>query len=67
MNAVNPGLTDSGWLDEAHRQRSQDRFLMGQFGQPDAARLVNFLASEQSGWITGQVIIHSEGGGIKEK
>ncbi|HEX8659212.1 MAG TPA: SDR family oxidoreductase [Hymenobacter sp.] len=67
INAVNPGLTDSGWLDEAHRQLFQDRFPMGRFGQPeDAARLIAFLVSEQAGWITGQVI-HSEGGFIREK
>jgi len=67
INAVNPGLTDSGWLDAAHRELFQDRFPMGRFGQPeDAARLINFLVSEQAGWITGQVI-HSEGGFIREK
>ena len=67
INAVNPGLTDSGWLQESHKQLFQDRFPMGRFGQPeDAARLVNFLVSEQASWITGQVI-HSEGGFIREK
>lgn len=67
LNAVNPGLTDSGWLDEADRQRFADRFPMGRFGQPeDAARLISFLVSEPAGWITGQVI-HSEGGFIREK
>jgi 3-oxoacyl-[acyl-carrier protein] reductase len=40
---------------------------MGRFGQPeDAARLIHFLASDEAGWITGQVI-HSEGGFIREK
>jgi 3-oxoacyl-[acyl-carrier protein] reductase len=35
---------------------------MGRVGRPeDAARLVRFLASEEAGWITGQVI-HSRGG-----
>ncbi len=35
---------------------------MGRVGQPeDAARLIAFLASEDAGWITGQVI-HSRGG-----
>lgn len=38
------------------------RFPMGRIGQPaDAARLIAFLASEESGWITGQ-IIRSRGG-----
>ncbi len=67
INAVNPGLTDSGWLDEANRQLFKDRFPMGRFGLPnDAAKLISFLASEQAAWITGQ-IIHSEGGFIREK
>lgn len=67
INAVNPGLTDSGWLDDANRQLFQDRFPMGRFGLPnDAAKLISFLASEQAAWITGQ-IIHSEGGFIREK
>lgn len=67
INAVNPGLTDSGWLDDTNRQLFQDRFPMGRFGLPnDAAKLVSFLASEQATWITGQ-IIHSEGGFIREK
>ncbi len=65
--AVNPGLTDSGWLDDANRQAFEDRFPMGRFGLPDdAAKLVSFLTSEQAAWITGQ-IIHSEGGFIREK
>jgi 3-oxoacyl-[acyl-carrier protein] reductase len=67
INAVNPGLTDSGWLDDTNRQLFQDRFPMGRFGLPnDAAKLISFLASEQAAWITGQ-IIHSEGGFIREK
>ncbi|MDQ3654598.1 MAG: SDR family oxidoreductase, partial [Chloroflexota bacterium] len=34
----------------------------GRIGQPeDAARLVGWLASDDAGWITGQVI-NSEGG-----
>ena len=67
INAVNPGLTDSGWLNDANRQLFQDRFPMGRFGLPnDAAKLISFLASEQAAWITGQ-IIHSEGGFIREK
>lgn len=67
INAVNPGLTDSGWMNDAHKQLFADRIPMGRFGEPeDAARLINFLASEQGQWITGQ-IIHSEGGFIREK
>jgi 3-oxoacyl-[acyl-carrier protein] reductase len=67
INAVNPGLTDSGWMDAATQACFLPRSPMGRFGQPeDAARLIAFLASEAAGWITGQVI-HSEGGFIREK
>jgi 3-oxoacyl-[acyl-carrier protein] reductase len=67
INAVNPGLTDSGWMDAATRASFLPRSPMGRFGQPeDAARLIAFLASESAGWITGQVI-HSEGGFVREK
>lgn len=67
INAVNPGLTDSGWMGEGEKDIFRDRFPMGRFGQPeDAAKMVAFLASEDAEWITGQVI-HSEGGFIREK
>lgn len=66
INAVNPGLTDTGWLDEKQRKIFTDRFPMGRLGQPtDVAKLISFLVSEKAEWITGQVI-HSEGGFIRE-
>jgi len=38
------------------------KFPMGRLGEPrDAAKLVVILASNESEWITGQ-IIHSDGG-----
>lgn len=67
INAVNPGLTDSGWLNDSLKELFIDRFPMGRIGQPDdAAKLIAFLASEKAQWITGQ-IINSEGGFIREK
>ena len=67
INAVNPGLTDSGWLNDAQQDFFKKRFPMGRIGQPeDAARLIAFLASEKAQWITGQ-IINSEGGFIREQ
>lgn len=65
INAVNPGPTDTGWIDESLRKDLVGRFPMKRIGSPrDAARLVGFLASEEAEWITGQ-IIHSEGGFIR--
>lgn len=66
INAVNPGLTDTGWMDEKQKEIFATRFPMGRFGQPeDSAKLIAFLASEDAEWITGQ-IIHSEGGFKRE-
>lgn len=71
INAVNPGLTDSGWLESGWLDKEQievfrKRFPKGRMGLPvDAAKLVGFLVHEDADWITGQ-IIHSEGGFIRE-
>jgi 3-oxoacyl-[acyl-carrier protein] reductase len=62
VNAIDPGPTDSGWMSEEVKNALLPRFPMGRIGLPeDAARLIAFLASEDSQWITGQ-IIHSRGG-----
>lgn len=62
VNAVNPGPTDTGWMDDDVKNLLLPRFPMGRIGEPDdAARLVAFLASPDARWITGQ-ILHSEGG-----
>lgn len=62
VNAIDPGPTDSGWMSEEVKTALLPRFPMGRIGLPeDAARLIAFLASEDSQWITGQ-IIHSRGG-----
>ncbi|MFD1019896.1 SDR family oxidoreductase [Thalassobacillus hwangdonensis] len=65
VNAINPGPTDTTWMDEEIRNYLRPKFGMGRIGEPeDAARLVGFLASEDARWITGQVI-HSEGGFLR--
>jgi 3-oxoacyl-[acyl-carrier protein] reductase len=65
VNAINPGPTDTGWMDEKSRREIMSKFPLGRIGQPeDAARLVAFLASDEAAWITGQ-IIHSEGGFLR--
>ena len=62
VNAVDPGPTDSGWMNDELKEFLLPRFPMGRIGEPrDAAKLIVFLASEESEWITGQ-IIHSDGG-----
>ncbi len=65
VNAINPGPTDTGWMDDDVKTFLLPRFPMGRIGEPgDAARLVAFLASPDARWITGQ-ILHSEGGFIR--
>lgn len=65
VNAVNPGPTDTNWMDDEIRNYVRPKFGLGRIGKPeDAANLIAFLASEEGGWITGQVI-HSEGGFLR--
>ncbi|MGA3599820.1 SDR family oxidoreductase [Lysinibacillus agricola] len=62
VNAVDPGPTNSGWMSSELKKVLLPKFPMGRFGEPsDAAKLIVFLASNESEWITGQ-IIHSDGG-----
>ena len=62
VNAVNPGPTDTGWMDQELKEELLNKFPKGRIGQPeDTAKLINFLASEEAEWITGE-IINSEGG-----
>jgi len=64
VNAVDPGPTDTGWIDaDPELKRALlDMAPFGRVGQPeDAAHLIAFLASDAGVWITGQ-ILHSRGG-----
>jgi 3-oxoacyl-[acyl-carrier protein] reductase len=60
VNAVDPGATDTGWMQDGLRAAIATRTYLGRIGLP-AANLVCFLASEQGEWITGQVV-RSRGG-----
>jgi 3-oxoacyl-[acyl-carrier protein] reductase len=62
VNAVDPGITDTGWISPELKTEWSAASPLGRVGVPeDAARLIRFLASEEAGWITGQVI-RSRGG-----
>jgi 3-oxoacyl-[acyl-carrier protein] reductase len=62
VSTVNPGPTDTGYADEAVRERVATRFPGGRWGAPDdVARLVAWLCTDEAAWVTGQVI-NSEGG-----
>ena len=65
VNTVNPGPTDTGWMDTNLQNKLRPMFSSGRIGVPqDAARLIAFLVSDDAEWITGQ-ILHSEGGFIR--
>lgn len=62
VNAVDPGATDTGWMSDDLYRQLKAAAPFGRVGLPsDAANLITFLASEQGGWITGQ-ILHARGG-----
>ena len=61
-NAVSPGPTDTGWIDDALGASLIARSPLGRLGTPaDAAALTAFLLGEEGGWINGQVLT-SDGG-----
>ena len=67
VNLVAPSLTDTPLAEnllstEEKQAASRQRHPIGRYGQPeDIARAAVFLLSENSDWITGQVI-HVDGG-----
>lgn len=64
VNCINPGATDTGYVQPGSDgyQMVASMFPGGRWGMPeDAAKLVQFLQSDYSSWITGQIIA-SEGG-----
>jgi 3-oxoacyl-[acyl-carrier protein] reductase len=61
-NAINPGPTDTGWMDDDLKARVIEATPLGRLGTPrDCANLVAFLCSPAGGWINGQ-LLHSDGG-----
>jgi 3-oxoacyl-[acyl-carrier protein] reductase len=62
VNAINPGPVDTGWPSPELRERLVPAFPAGRWGRPeDIAAVVAWLASDDSAWITGQVL-DAEGG-----
>lgn len=61
-NVVDPGPTDTGWIDPPLAERIAADTLLGRAGRPeDCAHLVRFLCSPDGGWVNGQ-LLHSDGG-----
>ncbi|MFI6934255.1 SDR family oxidoreductase [Streptomyces sp. NPDC050287] len=62
VNTVNPGPVDTGYLTGEGYDAVAAMFPGGRWGMPDdPARLIAWLATDEAGWVTGQVI-DSEGG-----
>jgi 3-oxoacyl-[acyl-carrier protein] reductase len=62
VNAINPGPVDTGWPSKELRERLRPAFPAGRWGEPeDIAKIVSWLVSTESAWLTGQVI-DAEGG-----
>ena len=65
VNAVAPGPTQTGWIDEELEKVVEPLIPMGKLIQPeDIAETILFLASEQARMLTGQVIKVSGGHAI---
>ncbi|MEV0173819.1 SDR family oxidoreductase [Streptomyces sp. NPDC050803] len=62
VNTVNPGPVDTDYLTGEAYDAVASMFPAGRWGMPDdPARLIAWLATDEAGWITGEVI-NSEGG-----
>ncbi len=62
VNVVSPGPTQTGWITPALEDALLPSIPMGRIGQPeDIASAIVFFASEQAGYITGQ-LLHVGGG-----
>jgi 3-oxoacyl-[acyl-carrier protein] reductase len=61
-NVINPGATDTGWMDEELKKEILSSNFSSRIGLPeDAANMVRFLCSKEGAWINGQ-ILYSDGG-----
>ena len=67
VNVIAPSLTNTPLADkflnnETKQEKSAERHPLKRFGQPeDLAQMASFLLSDQSSWMTGQ-ILHVDGG-----
>lgn len=62
VNTVAPGPVQTGWMTPELVEQVIPNIPLGRIGRPkDIADVVVFLASEQAGWLTGQVIKVSGG------
>ena len=61
-NVVNPGPTDTGWMNAQQIDAFSRQTPGGRVSLPeDCANLVRFLCSAEGGWISGQ-LLYGNGG-----
>jgi 3-oxoacyl-[acyl-carrier protein] reductase len=69
VNSLSPGFTitegvQSSGIEDAFTESTIPRTPLGRVGQPeDIAKVALFLASDDSGWITGETVL--AGGGVR--
>jgi 3-oxoacyl-[acyl-carrier protein] reductase len=70
VNAVNPGMVETegahaaGFIGSDFQKDAVGKTPLGRIGQPnDIAAVVTFLASDDSGWLTGEQLL--AGGGLR--
>lgn len=68
VNSLNPGMVETegvhtaGFIGSDFHQKIEAETPLGRIGQPnDIGKVATFLASEDSGWITGETLLVSGG------
>jgi 3-oxoacyl-[acyl-carrier protein] reductase len=62
VNTVAPGPVQTGWMTTEREEEERQLIPLKRVGQPeDIADVIVFLASDQTRWLTGQVIKVSGG------
>jgi 3-oxoacyl-[acyl-carrier protein] reductase len=68
VNSINPGMVETegvhaqGFIGSDFQKKLEEQTPLGGIGQPeDIARIAVFLASKDSGWLTGETIVASGG------
>ncbi len=57
VNAVSPGAVQTGWMTKELERELENGYPLRRIGAPeDIADAIIFFASQQAGWITGQVL-----------
>jgi len=68
VNAIQPGSIDTGWvsaLPDEDKKKLKETILLKRWGQPeDVAKVAVFLASDESSFVTGTVIVVDGGESI---